>query len=68
LGGISCRNKGKKGLYMFRKIIFSAALAALLLAGCNWTSHNFKIQFNDIQGLKKNVEKKFETISAKLEV
>ena len=53
---------------MFRKFIFSAALAALLLAGCNWTSHNFKIQFNDIQGLKKNVEKKFETISAKLEV
>ena len=39
---------------MFKNLILSAALAALFFAGCNLTSHNFKIRFNDIQGLKKD--------------
>jgi ABC-type transporter Mla subunit MlaD len=43
----------RKGLKMIRNLIFSA-LAALVLTGCIGTSHNFMIQFNDIEGLRKN--------------
>jgi hypothetical protein len=39
---------------MIRNFIFLAAIAALFFTGCNLTSHNFKIRFNDIQGLKEN--------------
>ena len=38
---------------MIRNLIFSA-LSALVLTGCIGTSHNFMIQFNDIEGLRKN--------------
>jgi ABC-type transporter Mla subunit MlaD len=43
----------RKGLKMIRNLIFSA-LSALVLTGCIGTSHNFMIQFNDIEGLRKN--------------
>jgi len=36
------------------KNIFFSAITALVLIGCVWTTHNFKIRFNDIQGLRKN--------------
>ena len=39
---------------MFKNFIFSATIAALLIAGCDGASHDFKIRFNDIQGLRKN--------------
>jgi len=39
---------------MFKNLILSAAIAALFFAGCNLTSHSFKIRFNDIQGLRKD--------------
>jgi hypothetical protein len=38
---------------MIKKIFFSA-IAALVLIGCIGTTYNFKIRFNDIQGLRKN--------------
>ena len=38
---------------MIRNYIFSAIAAAVFL-GCAGTTHNFKIRFNDIQGLRKN--------------
>jgi ABC-type transporter Mla subunit MlaD len=38
---------------MIRKIIFSL-IAALVLLGCVGTTYNFKIRFNDINGLNKN--------------
>jgi hypothetical protein len=36
------------------KNIFFSAITALVLIGCIGTTHNFKIRFNDIQGLQKN--------------
>ena len=36
------------------KNIFFSAITALVLIGCFGTTHNFKIRFNDIQGLQKN--------------
>ena len=36
------------------KNIFFSAITALVLIGCVGTTHNFKIRFNDIQGLRKN--------------
>ena len=36
------------------KNIFFSAITALVLIGCFGTTHNFKIRFNDIQGLRKN--------------
>ena len=36
------------------KNIFFSAITALILIGCVDTTHNFKIRFNDIQGLRKN--------------
>jgi len=36
------------------KNIFFSAIAALVLIGCVETTHNFKIRFNDIQGLRKS--------------
>jgi paraquat-inducible protein B len=38
---------------MIRNFIFSV-IAALVLFGCVGTTSNFKIQFNDIQGLREN--------------
>ena len=38
---------------MIRNFIFSA-ITALILIGCIGTTHNFKIRFNDIEGLRKN--------------
>jgi len=38
---------------MIRNFFF-AAISALLLAGCFGTTHNFKVKFNDIQGLRVN--------------
>ena len=38
---------------MIRNLLLSA-IAAMLISGCFETSHNFKIRFNDIQGLKKS--------------
>jgi ABC-type transporter Mla subunit MlaD len=38
---------------MVRNFIFSA-ITALALLGCNETTLNFKIRFNDIEGLRKN--------------
>ena len=43
----------RKGLEMVRNFIFSA-ITALVLIGCIGTTHNFKIRFNDIQGLREN--------------
>ena len=34
--------------------LFLLSIAAMLITGCFETSHNFKIRFNDIQGLKKS--------------
>jgi hypothetical protein len=36
------------------KNIFLSSITALILIGCVGTTHNFKIRFNDIQGLRKN--------------
>ena len=36
------------------KNIFFSAITALVLIGCVGTTHNFKIRFNDIEGLRKN--------------
>ena len=36
------------------KNIFFSAITALILIGCVGTTQNFKIRFNDIQGLRKN--------------
>jgi len=36
------------------KNIFFSAIAALVLIGCVETTHNFKIRFNDIQGLQES--------------
>ena len=36
------------------KNIFFSAITALVLIGCIGTTHNFKIRFNDIQGLREN--------------
>ena len=36
------------------KNIFFSAITALVLIGCFGTTHNFKIRFNDINGLRKN--------------
>jgi len=38
---------------MIKNILFSA-ITALVLIGCVETTHNFKIRFNDIQGLRKS--------------
>ncbi len=38
---------------MIRNFI-SSVIAALVLLGCVWTTYNFKIRFNDIQGLREN--------------
>ncbi len=38
---------------MIRNSFFSA-ITALVLIGCFATTHNFKVRFNDIQGLRKN--------------
>jgi ABC-type transporter Mla subunit MlaD len=42
-----------KGITMTRNFFF-AAISALVIIGCIGTSHNFKIRFNDIAGLKQN--------------
>ena len=36
------------------KNIFFSAITALVLIGCVGATHNFKIRFDDIQGLRKN--------------
>jgi hypothetical protein len=36
------------------KNLFFPAITALVIIGCIGTTHNFKIRFNDIQGLRKN--------------
>ena len=46
-------NFWRKGLEMVRNFIFSV-ITALILIGCIGTTHNFKIRFNDIEGLRKN--------------
>ena len=38
---------------MIRNFIFSVIVASVFL-GCPGTTHNFKIRFNDIEGLRKN--------------
>ena len=38
---------------MSRKFFFSA-ISAFIIVGCFGISHNFKIKFNDIQGLREN--------------
>jgi len=38
---------------MIRNFVFST-ITALILIGCIGTTHNFKIQFNDVDGLRKN--------------
>jgi ABC-type transporter Mla subunit MlaD len=38
---------------MVRYLLLSA-ISALILVGCFGTTHNFKIKFNDIQGLREN--------------
>ena len=38
---------------MVRNFVFSA-ITALILIGCIGTTHNFKIRFNDVDGLRKN--------------
>ena len=43
----------RKGLEMVRNFIF-LAITALVLIGCIGTTYNFKIRFNDIEGLRKN--------------
>ena len=43
----------RKGLEMIKNIFFST-ITALVLIGCFGTTHNFKIRFNDIQGLRKS--------------
>jgi len=46
---------------MIRNFIFSA-ISALVLIGCIGTTHNFKIRFNDIEGLRKNDQVFFDKI------
>jgi hypothetical protein len=46
---------------MVRIFIFSA-ITALVIIGCVGTAHNFKIRFNDIQGLLKNDRVFFDKI------
>jgi paraquat-inducible protein B len=46
-------NTQKKGPEMIRNFFFSA-ITALILIGCIGATHNFKIRFNDIQGLREN--------------
>lgn len=36
------------------KNFFFSAITALVIIGCFETTHNFKVRFNDIQGLRKN--------------
>jgi len=38
---------------MIRNFVFST-ITALILIGCIGTTHNFKIRFNDVDGLRKN--------------
>ena len=38
---------------MVRNFVFST-ITALILIGCIGTTHNFKIRFNDVDGLRKN--------------
>jgi paraquat-inducible protein B len=37
-----------------RRYFFFSAISALIIVGCFGTTHNFKIKFNDIQGLREN--------------
>jgi hypothetical protein len=43
-----------------KKIFFLSAITALVIIGCIETTHNFKVQFNDIQGLRKNDQVYFD--------
>jgi len=42
------------------KKFFFSALTALIMIGCIETTHNFKVRFNDIQGLRKNDQVYFD--------
>lgn len=42
------------------KNFFFSALTALIMIGCIETTHNFKVRFNDIQGLRKNDQVYFD--------
>jgi len=42
------------------KKFFFSALTALIMIGCIETTHNFKVRFNDIQGLCKNDQVYFD--------
>ena len=42
------------------KNFFLSSITALVLIGCIETTHNFKVRFNDIQGLRKNDQVYFD--------
>jgi hypothetical protein len=42
------------------KNLFFSAITALVIIGCIDTTHNFKVRFNDIQGLQKNDQVYFD--------
>ena len=42
------------------KKLFLSSITALVIIGCIETSHNFKVRFNDIQGLRKNDQVYFD--------
>lgn len=42
------------------KNFFFSSITALILIGCIQTTHNFKVRFNDVQGLRKNDQVYFE--------
>jgi len=44
--------KQRKGLEMIKNFFFSS-ITALILIGCIETTHNFKVRFDDVQGLRK---------------
>ena len=44
------------------KNIFFSAITALVILGCIEATHNFKIRFNDIEGLRKNDQVFFDII------
>jgi ABC-type transporter Mla subunit MlaD len=44
---------------MIKKFFFSA-ITALVIIGCIGTTHNFKVRFNDIQGLRENDQVYFD--------
>jgi len=42
------------------KNFFFSTLTALIIIGCIETTHNFKVRFNDVQGLRKNDQVYFD--------